>query len=98
MKNIILLVFTLLILGCNSNYKKEGTITTSYEKSDLPTSPLFNTEIVEPTKLFDNIYFVGYEGVGAFVINTTRGIILIDAMWTNDDAKNVIIPSIKNLD
>lgn len=97
MKNIILLVFLVLILGCNSKKKKEETISTSQEKIDLSDSPLFNTEIVEPTKLFDNIYFVGYEGVGAFIVNTTQGIILIDAMWTNDDAKNVIIPGIEKL-
>ncbi|WP_028283606.1 MBL fold metallo-hydrolase [Olleya marilimosa] len=97
MKNIILLVFTVLILGCNSKKKKEEPISNSHEKNDLSDSPLFNTEIVEPTKLFDNIYFVGYEGVGAFIVNTTQGIILIDAMWTNDDAKNVIIPGIEKL-
>ncbi|MBT9189124.1 MBL fold metallo-hydrolase [Zobellia russellii] len=97
MKNIILLVFTVLILGCNSKKKREETISTSHEKIDLSDSPLFNTEIVEPTKLFDNIYFVGYGGVGAFIVNTTQGIILIDAMWTNNDAKNVIIPGIEKL-
>lgn len=97
MKNIILLIFTALILGCNSKTKKEETNSTSSEKSGLSDSPLFNTEIVEPTKLFDNIYFVGYKGVGAFVIKTTQGIILIDAMWTSDNAKNVIIPGIEKL-
>ncbi|WP_027066650.1 MBL fold metallo-hydrolase [Maribacter sp. Hel_I_7] len=97
MKNIILLICSVLILGCNSKKKKEENISISSEKSDLSNSPLFNTEIIEPTKLFDNIYYVGYGGVGTFVVNTTQGIILIDAMWTNDDAKNIIIPGMEKL-
>lgn len=104
MKKIYLLTLITLIWSCNSNTKKkENTPTTSEKQEDnqhneLRDSPLFSTEIVEPTQLFDNIYFVGYAGVGAFVIRTTDGIILIDAMWTNNDAENVIIPEMKKLD
>lgn len=63
----------------------------------LRESDLFSTNIVDPTKLFDNVYFVGYNGVGSFVVNTSDGIILIDTMWNPNDAENVIIPGIEKL-
>lgn len=63
----------------------------------LKNSDLFNTDIVEPTQLFDNVYYVGYAGVGSFVIKTTEGYILIDTMWRPQDAGNVIAPGMKQL-
>lgn len=110
MKNTLNFLFmTLLLTCCNSTEQQSGnqdsSIAVSEKEAEKPhevpesirNSPLFSTEVVEPTQLFDNIYFVGYKGVGAFVINTTEGIILIDAMWTPEDAQNVIVPGINKL-
>lgn len=63
----------------------------------LTAGPLFSTEVLEPTMLFDNVGYVGYVGVGAFVIHTSDGLILIDAMWTPNDAQDVILPGINKL-
>ena len=58
---------------------------------------LSDVTVVEPTKLFDDMAYVGYKGVGAFVINTWDGIVIIDSIWAYNDAKDVIIPGIKKL-
>lgn len=52
---------------------------------------------VEPTKVFDNLYYLGSKNVGAWVVNTSEGIILIDAMNNSEDAENIIVPGIKKL-
>ena len=50
---------------------------------------------LKPTKVFDNVYCIGTVSVVAWVINTSDGLILIDSMWDNRDAK-LIEEGIKN--
>ena len=42
---------------------------------------------LKPTKVFDNVYCIGTVSVVAWVINTSDGLILIDSMWDDRDAK-----------
>ncbi|MGL5051498.1 MAG: MBL fold metallo-hydrolase [Fusobacteriaceae bacterium] len=48
-----------------------------------------NTRL-EPAKIFDNLYCIGSKSVVAWALKTTEGIILIDAMWDDEDAKSII--------
>ncbi|MDZ4163589.1 MAG: MBL fold metallo-hydrolase, partial [Smithellaceae bacterium] len=41
---------------------------------------------VAPIKLFDNFYFVGTTAVGAFVIDTGDGLVMLDTGINKDDA------------
>ena len=50
-----------------------------------------------PTKMFDNLYYVGVSTVGAYALQTTEGIILIDALNNTEEAKNVIEPGLREL-
>ena len=50
-----------------------------------------------PTKMFDNLYYVGVSTVGAYALQTTDGIILIDALDNTEEAKNVIEPGLHEL-
>ncbi|MBJ7537594.1 MBL fold metallo-hydrolase [Marinomonas transparens] len=96
-----------LFTSTSDNQKTAGNIAgLSVEEIDkrlselppfLTMGDLFNTTVLEPTQLFDNVYFVGYVSVGSFIIKTTDGLILIDAMWTPNDAEAVIIPGMKAL-
>lgn len=52
---------------------------------------------VEPAKVFDNLYYLGNQFVGAWMVNTSEGIILIDSMNNSDDAEKIIVPRIKKL-
>lgn len=51
-----------------------------------PMALLMNRTPFEPTKIFDNLYFVGTVSVGEFVITTSKGIIIIDTGWDEKDA------------
>ena len=52
---------------------------------------------VEPTKLFDNMWYVGLASQGAFVIQTSEGLILIDTLNTTEEARDIIVPSMKKV-
>lgn len=45
---------------------------------------------LNPGKVFDNVYCIGTKSVVAWAIKTEDGIILIDAMWDDTDAKTII--------
>jgi metallo-beta-lactamase class B len=45
--------------------------------------------------LFDNLYWFGDTGVGAFLVTTNDGYILWDALNNEDEAMNVLVPSMK---
>jgi len=59
---------------------------------DLPPSPELSAAyrppftVIEPIRLFDNLYFVGTTSVGAFVIDTGDGLIMLDTGNGDDDA------------
>ena len=48
-------------------------------------------------RLFDNFYWIGNTGIGAWLITSSDGYILFDTMNSEDDAKNIIIPAIEKL-
>jgi len=51
----------------------------------------------KPKQLFDNLYYVGRTDVGAWVIETSDGLALIDTLYTPEDAEQVIVPGIRAL-
>lgn len=56
-----------------------------------------STVVPEPTRLFDNLYYVGVTSVGAYALDTKDGIILIDALNTTEDGVNVIEGGLRKL-
>lgn len=50
---------------------------------------------IKPGKVFDNLYYVGLPAVSAWVVKTSAGLILIDALSNAADAQNTIIPGIR---
>jgi metallo-beta-lactamase class B len=52
---------------------------------------------VEPTKIFDNLYYIGFNDVGAWAIATSAGIIMIDSLSTPQEAEAVIVPGLRKL-
>ena len=53
--------------------------------------------LLEPIKVFENLYYIGYSDVGAWVIPTSDGIILFDALNNEADARDVIVPGLKKI-
>ena len=52
---------------------------------------------VEPTKIFDNVWFMGLASQGAFVITTTQGLILIDTLNSTEEARDILVPSMRKV-
>jgi metallo-beta-lactamase class B len=49
---------------------------------------------IEPVKIFDNLYYIGFNDVGAWAIPTSDGIILIDSLNTVEEAETVFAPDL----
>lgn len=50
-----------------------------------------------PTRVFDNLYYVGSKSLSSWAITTSKGIILIDALRNAEEARGVIEPSMRSL-
>jgi glyoxylase-like metal-dependent hydrolase (beta-lactamase superfamily II) len=61
-----------------------------------PYRPDIKQKTVPPAQIFDNLDYIGTTWVGAWVINTSQGIILVDAMHT-DQVNSTLLPGFKKL-
>jgi len=50
-----------------------------------------------PTRVFDNLYYVGTGGVASWVIETPDGLIVIDALNNNAEAEKYLVGGLKTL-
>lgn len=73
------------------------TATLQCTVNDLAMTILRGASTPEPMQVFDNLYYVGLSSVGSWALQTDDGIILIDALNTTDDARNVIEPGMREL-
>jgi metallo-beta-lactamase class B len=62
------------------------------QEAGLPPVP---RQTLEPTKIFDNLYYIGFNDVGAWALTTSQGIIVIDTLYTPEDAEKVLIPGMQ---
>jgi metallo-beta-lactamase class B len=53
--------------------------------------------LLEPTKIFDQLYFVGQVAVSSHALVTSDGIVLFDSLNNEDEAKNIIVPNLVKL-
>jgi metallo-beta-lactamase class B len=73
----------------------------STEEQVAPTLPSatakdYEGQYVEPTRIFDNLYYIGTKGVATFAITTTDGIIMIDAGYP-DRVEPTLIAGMKKV-
>jgi metallo-beta-lactamase class B len=66
------------------------------ERQNAGQAPVAVTP-VEPVKILDNLYYFGFNTVGAWAIPTSGGVILIDALNTAKDAEEVIEPALRRI-
>jgi len=64
------------------------------QAAGLPPMPNYT---VEPTRVFDNMYFIGMTSQNAWAITTSDGIILLDTLNSADEARDIIVPSLKKV-
>ncbi|WJT00477.1 MBL fold metallo-hydrolase [Novosphingobium humi] len=53
--------------------------------------------LVPATRVFDNLYSVGQNSVSAWAIDTPQGIIVIDALNSPDEARDILVPNMQKL-
>jgi metallo-beta-lactamase class B len=53
--------------------------------------------LIPPVRIFDNLYSVGQNAVSAFALDTSEGIIIIDALNNEAEAREIIIPNLITL-
>ncbi|GAA2232845.1 MBL fold metallo-hydrolase [Promicromonospora sukumoe] len=51
----------------------------------------------EPTRIFDNVTVVGTDFVSATAVETSDGVILIDALESRDQAADILVPELRSL-
>jgi metallo-beta-lactamase class B len=59
--------------------------------------PPIENYTIEPTRVFDNMYFIGMSSQNAWAITTSDGIILLDTLNSEEEARDVIVPSLKKV-
>ena len=52
---------------------------------------------MEPVKLFDNLYYMGFTDIGAWALTTSDGIILIDTLNSPQEAEEIMVPDMKKV-
>jgi metallo-beta-lactamase class B len=62
------------------------------QEAGLPPVP---RQTLEPTRIFDNLYYIGFNDVGAWALTTSQGIIVIDSLNTPDEAEKILIPGME---
>ncbi|WDF74683.1 MBL fold metallo-hydrolase [Novosphingobium sp. KACC 22771] len=53
--------------------------------------------LVPATRVFDNLYSIGQNSVSAWAIDTPQGIIVIDALNSPDEARDILVPNMQKL-
>jgi metallo-beta-lactamase class B len=60
----------------------------------LPPEP---DRLLEPIRIFDNLYYFGFSDVGAWAIPTSGGIILFDTLNNADEARDVLVGGLRKM-
>src|SRR6185503_11402227 len=50
-----------------------------------------------PSKLFDNLFYVGKTDVGAWVLKTSDGLVLFDTLSNPEEAATIVVPGMRKL-
>ena len=77
-----------LVEHAKANCTATGTQRDAVRRQALGLPPIPD-EHIEPVKFFDNLYYIGFNDVGAWAIPTSDGIILIDSLNTVQEAETV---------
>ena len=81
-----------------SQNEDRATIGVPDSEPHLQPFPAPNPPVVlGALRLFDNFYWIGNTGIGAWLITSNDGYILFDTMNSEADARDIIIPAMKHL-
>ena len=52
---------------------------------------------IDPVRMFENLYYIGFNDVGAWAIDTSEGLILIDSLNSPAEARDVLVAGIEQV-
>jgi glyoxylase-like metal-dependent hydrolase (beta-lactamase superfamily II) len=68
------------------------------QTSGMSASPAdLSAQAKEPFKIFDNLSFVGIEFVASYVLTTSDGLIIIDALFGDDGFGDYLLDNVRKL-
>ena len=85
-----------LILQAQSFCTATGPLRLALARQAAGLPPIENYT-VEPTRVFDNMYFIGMSSQNTWAITTSEGIILLDTLNSTEEARDVIVPSLEKV-
>lgn len=59
-------------------------------RGEAPAGPNWREMVVPPAKVFDNLYYVGHAQFGSWIVKTSAGLILLDALDSPKEAQDYI--------
>ena len=59
------------------------------------TNALQFNGLLGPAKVFDQLYFVGQNAVSAWALDTNGGIVLFDALNSEEEAREILVPALR---
>ncbi len=59
--------------------------------------PPIEDHLIEPVRVFENLYYIGFNDVGAWAVETSEGIILIDTLNSPAEARDVLVPGLEKI-
>jgi metallo-beta-lactamase class B len=69
--------------------------------TDPKYRPRVNAEqydgLLQPTKIFDNFFYVGQMAVGAFAMKTAAGVVLFDTLNSEVEAREIVEPALRTM-
>ncbi|MEQ1945560.1 MAG: MBL fold metallo-hydrolase [Bryobacteraceae bacterium] len=74
----------------------DWTVTEKYFCETEGTTPSATAPLIEPTKLFDNLYVFGRQGTATYIISTSEGLIAIDSGYAGQ-TDEVFLGAMKKL-
>jgi metallo-beta-lactamase class B len=84
--------------GGGASNPERATIGVPNSEPKLQPFPAPNPPVVlGGQRLFDNFYWIGNTGIGAWLITSNDGYILFDTMNSEADARDIILPAITTL-
>ena len=73
-----------------------GTRRAALVRQDAGLPPI-EDHVLEPVRVFENLYFIGFNDVGAWAVETSDGLILMDTLNTPDEARDVLVPGLEKM-
>ncbi|MBO9580823.1 MAG: MBL fold metallo-hydrolase [Sphingobium sp.] len=72
-------------------------VTLHYRCRNVPGGSSINAPLPEPVEVFDGVYSIGDDANNVWALDTPDGIILIDALSNEADAKRIIVANMRKL-